>query len=343
MGSMPKEKSLNVQNIIACVWDFDKTLIPGYMQSPLFRRYQIDERRFWNEVNQLPHYYHERGQRVSPDTIYLNHLLSHIRSGKLRGLTNSVLRDCGRELEFYPGLPDLFPGLRQYIAKNPAYRKHDITVEHYIISTGLAEMVRGSKIAPHVEDVFGCEFIENPLPPNYSRQDEFSLETHFEISQIGVMVDNTIKTRFIFEINKGSNKNPEISVNANVREEDRRIPLRNMIYVADGPSDIPVFSVVKSAGGRAYAVYDPSNPDEFAQNDNLLQVGRIHAYGPADYRDESSTTLWLKMHLDQIASRIVRESEEALAHRVLPPPRHLHKKETAAAEPEGATQPDLLT
>lgn len=339
---MAKEKSLTIQNVIACIWDFDKTLIPGYMQTPLFRRFGVDERRFWEEVNQLPKFYAERGQRVSSDTIYLNHLLSHVRNGKLRGLTNSVLRDCGSELTFYPGLPDLFSDLQKHIENNPAFRRSDISVEHYIISTGLAEMVRGSRIAPFVEDIFGCEFIENPVPPHFSCQDELSLETHFEISQIGVMVDNTIKTRFIFEINKGSNKNPDISVNANIREEDRRVPLRNMIYVADGPSDIPVFSVVKGAGGRTYAVYDPENPDEFAQNDDLLQSGRIHAYGPADYRTGSSTTLWLKMHLDQIATRIVREEEATLAHRVSPPPRHLHKKDVKPPEAAGPIQPDLL-
>ena len=337
---MPKEKPLNPQNIVTCVWDFDKTLIPGYMQTPLFNRYGVDEKRFWKEVNQLPGFYQDRGQKVSPDTIYLNHLLSLIRMGQLRGLTNSVLRDCGKELSFYPGLPELFPRLKEYVEENEVYKKHNIQLEHYIISTGLAEMIRGSAIMPYVDDIFGCEFIENPLPPGFSRQDEFALETTFEISQIGVMVDNTIKTRFIFEINKGSNKNPEISVNANIRDEDRRVPLRNMIYTADGPSDIPVFSVVKNAGGRAYAVYDPDNPAEFAQNDNLLQAGRIHAYGPADYRENSSTATWLKMHLDQICGRIVKENEASLADKVLPPPRHLHKNEPEAKPPP--KQPDLI-
>jgi len=75
------------QNIIACVWDFDKTLIPGYMQSPLFEHYSIDEQKFWKEVNELPVLYTKRGLTVSSDTIYLNHLLSYVKNGPLRGLT----------------------------------------------------------------------------------------------------------------------------------------------------------------------------------------------------------------------------------------------------------------
>jgi len=204
-------------------------------------------------------------------------------------------------------------------------------VEHYIVSTGLAEMIRGSEIAPFVEDIYGCEFVENPPPPHFSRQDEMALEgADWEIAQIGVMVDNTIKTRFIFEINKGSNKNPAIDVNAVVRAEDRRVPIKNMIYIADGPSDVPVFSVVRRNGGKTYAVYDPASPAEFAQNDGLLQVGRIHAYGPADFRPESSTAQWLKMHVLGICERIAREREDSVAARVAHPPRHLHAPEPAA-------------
>ncbi len=198
------QKNLHRQNIVACIWDFDKTLIPGYMQAPIFETFGIDEELFWKEVNALPEIYAERGTRVSHDTIYLNHLLSYVKNGCLKGLTNHRLRELGRELVFYPGLPELFDQLRALPARHEAYRKHNITLEHYIISTGLAEMIRGSAIAPHVDGIFGCEFIEAPLPPNYSRQDELPLQMEFEISQIGTIVDNTIKTRYIFEINKGA-------------------------------------------------------------------------------------------------------------------------------------------
>lgn len=324
MAATMEASHLHRRHLIACVWDFDKTLIGGYMQEPLFERYGIDGKQFWGEVNALPKIYAERGVRVSPDTVYLNHLLSYIKNGPLKGLRNAELRELGAQLTFYPGLPGFFRELREVTLEQAAYRKHDIRLEHYVISTGLAEMIRGSAIAPEVDGVFGCEFIEAPLPPGYMRQDELQIPMEFEISQIGVMVDNTIKTRYIFEINKGSNKNPDIDVNAKMLPEDRRVPIQNMIYVADGPSDVPVFSVVRRSGGKTYAVYDPEREGEFLQNDQLQQDGRVDSYGPADYTSSSQTARWLKMQVRRMCERLVQEGEAALASRVKQPPRHLH-------------------
>ena len=336
------KKNLHRQNIVACIWDFDKTLIPGYMQTPIFEAYGIDEAVFWREVNQLPAIYAKRGARVSSDTIYLNHLLSFVKNGCLKGLTNQRLRELGKVLRFYPGLPDLFDQLRKLVHSRPDYRKHNIILEHSIISTGLAEMIRGSRIAPHVDGIFGCEFIEAPLPPNYSIQNELPLHLDFEISQIGTIVDNTIKTRFIFEINKGSNKNPQIDVNASMSRIDRRVPIDRMIYTADGPSDVPVFSVVKSNGGKAYAVFNPDSEAEFAQNDALLNAGRIHAYGPADYTAHSTTAKWLRMHVQQICDQIVDECEASLSQNIAKAPRHLHDAHSPETPPPTNSQSELF-
>lgn len=336
MYAMVRDKDLYEQNIIACIWDFDKTLIHGYMQQPIFQYFGIDEMRFWREVNGLAEVYAKRGIRVSPDTIYLNHFLTYVKQGPLKGLNNKRLRELGAELKFAPGLPDFFVFLQNLVFSREEYRRNDIALEHYIISTGLAEMIRGSMIAPYVEDIFGCEFIENPMPPGYLDQEEFDIDGGGEISQIGVMVDNTIKTRFIFEINKGTNKNPDIDVNAKIRESDRRVPFHNMIYIADGPSDIPVFSVVKNQGGKTYAVYQPKREKEFAQNDALLANGRIHAYGPSDYRETSSTFMWMKMHVLQLCDEIVAQRERNVLRQVGIPPRHLHEhpESKKSEEPE---------
>ena len=162
------KKNLYRQNIVACIWDFDKTLIPGYMQAPIFEAFGIDGEKFWKEVNALPDIYAKRGTRVSYDTIYLNHLISFVKNGCLKGLTNQRLRELGKELRFYDGLPDLFTRLQAVTESRPEYNKHNIKLEHYTINTGLAEMIKGSMIAPHVDGIFGCEFIEAPLLPNYT-------------------------------------------------------------------------------------------------------------------------------------------------------------------------------
>lgn len=324
--------TLFTQNIIACVWDFDKTLIPDYMQAPLFRRYGIDEATFWSETNALAENYRRRGYNISPEISYLNHLLTYVLSGKMAGLNNRVLRECGSEIKFYPGLPRFFDTSRAWVQAKPEYVKHEIQLEHYVVSTGLAEMVRGSGIASKLDAIWACEFIENPLQPGFLKQNEFPLEAASEIAQIGVMIDNTTKTRAIFEINKGTNKNAAIDVNAKVTPEDRRIPLQNMIYIADGPSDVPSFSVVKKGGGKTYAVYNPAVRAEFEQNDRLRHTGRIDHYGPADYTDNSATSNWLHLQIEKMCDRIVTDREAAVASRMTRPPRHLN----ASPEEEAA-------
>lgn len=316
--------TLFTQNTIACIWDFDKTLIPDYMQSPLFRRYGIDEATFWEETNKLAEHYRLRGYHLSAEISYLNHLLTYVLAGPLAGLNNKVLQDCGSDIVFYPGLPGFFTLAKSFARERPEYQKHDITLEHYVVSTGIAPMVRGSAIAPYIDGLWACEFIENPLRPGFLKQKEFSIEETSSIAQIGMVIDNTTKTRAIFEINKGTNKNPAIDVNSKMAAEDRRVPFQNMIYIADGPSDVPSFSVVKGNGGKAYAVYNPDKPEEFAQNDRLLQSGRIHGYGPADYTPKSSTSQWLRMHIHQICDRIVADREAAVLQKASKPPRHLN-------------------
>lgn len=337
------EESIHRQNIVACVWDFDKTLIDGYMQKPLFERFGVDENRFWKEVNALPALYEKRGIRVSPETVYLNHILTYVREKRFAGLNNEMLRAMGAGLAFYPGLPAFLQELKDLAQSRIAWRKHDIRLEHYIVSTGIAEMIRGSAIAPFVDGIFASEFIENPAPAGYHEQGEIDLgSASSEISQIGFMVDNTIKTRFIFEINKGCNVNPDIDVNAKVPREDRRVPIANMIYIADGPSDIPVFSVVKKNGGKALAVFDRESEAEFEQNDHLLQSGRIHAYGPADYRADSTTARWLRLHVSKICERICTDIERSLATRLGRPPRHIREDNGADPETDPASAQEEL-
>lgn len=334
--------TLFTQNTIACIWDFDKTLIPEYMQAPLFRRYRVDESTFWLETNALVENYRRRGYTLSSEIAYLNHLLTYVLSGRMAGLNNQVLFECGSEIRFYPGLPDFFGASKEWVADRPEFRRHDIRLEHYVVSTGLAKMIQGSAIARHVDGIWGCEFIENPLQPGFLEQKEFDLPADAEIAQIGMVIDNTTKTRALFEINKGTNKNPAIDVNSRVAAEDRRIPFQNMIYIADGPSDVPSFSVVKGNGGKAYGVYNPANPSEFQQNDRLRQVGRIDHYGPADYTASSSTSQWLRLQIQEVCERIVRDREAAVSQRTAKPPRHLttpprdEDARRAAPQPEQA-------
>jgi len=326
------------QTVIAVVWDFDKTLIPGNMQDPLFAHYGVQRQDFWAEVDGLRDFYLSHGaERVSEDNLYLNHILEYVRAGRFKGLDNATLRALGAELTFHPGMPDMLETLRQLVADEGAFAKADISVEHYIVSTGLRPMIEGSAIRPFVEDVWACEFIEAPHPPGYSSPEQRELFPARQLTALAYVIDNTSKTRALFEINKGTNKAPEIHVNAMLPRELRRVPFANMIYIADGPSDVPAWSLVRSEGGRTLGVYERGSRAQFEQISALQRDGRIHAFAEADYRPGSTAWLWLTTEVRRIADRIVEERAAALRRAVRPPARHISEQPQRA--PEAPTPP----
>ena len=325
------------QTTIAVIWDFDKTLTPDYMQKPLFEHFSIDGNLFWQEVDGLGDFYKARGlDLVSKDTLYLNHILTYVREGIFKDLNNQLLFNLGAEIKFYPGLPKFFEKLKKSIKKEK-YERFKITVEIYVVSTGLRQMILGSKVAKYIDGVWACEFVSDIAPPGYLTEDEkypLALDyasteeirkkyAQIPIKDLGYVLDNTTKTRAIFEINKGANVESEIDVNSPISKGDRRIPFENMIYVADGPSDVPVFSLVKSMGGRTYAVYKPGDEKELGQVDDLLQNGRIHSYGEANYSDGKQASMWLLRAVQKIAETIVETKERDLKEKVGPIPGHL--------------------
>lgn len=313
------DKGLFLQNVIAVIWDFDRTLSPQYMQKPLFEAYDVDENTFWDQVGKLPAFYKRAGIHVQRDTCYLGHILSYVRAGRFKGLNNAKLRALGKSIEFFRGLPHFLDRLKA-IVKESQFSEGDLRLEHYVVSTGLAEIIRGSEIAEKLDAVWASEFIESPAEPD---TDLSGTPNPGEISQIATFLDNTTKTRALFEINKGVNKEPSITVNDAFPEEERRVPFKNMIYVADGPSDIPSFSVVKKHGGLAFAVYKPRSRRHYEQALMLQETNRVDMIGPADYREGSSTDMWFQSQVRKIATRMLDERRRALESKVRKEPVHL--------------------
>jgi len=312
------------QTVIAVVWDFDKTLIPGNMQSPLFAKYGVDERAFWEEVDDLRSFYLAHGaRRVADDSLYLNHILEYVRAGVFKGLSNAVLQELGAELTFHPGIPDFLGMLRASVEEDSTFERADITLEHYVVSTGLRPMIEGSAVRPFVDDVWACEFIEAHHPPGYARPEQRQLFPRSEITALGYQIDNTSKTRALFEINKGTNKRPEIHVNSHLPHDLRRVPFEHMIYIADGPSDVPAWSVVSANGGRAFGVYQRGSVAQFEQISTLQRDGRIDAFAEADYTPDSTAYLWLTTEVRRIAEKIVEEREVVLRRAVRTAPGHV--------------------
>ena len=152
-----------MSNVIAVVWDFDKTLIPGYMETPVFNKYGVNESEFWAEVNRQEEFYKQQDVRINKDTIYLNLFLRYAKKGIFKGLNNALLQELGQQLKFYNGVIELLQDTREIVNENPQYDEYNIKVEHYIVSTGLRKMVQGSAIMPYVDGIWGCDFIEDEV------------------------------------------------------------------------------------------------------------------------------------------------------------------------------------
>lgn len=316
-------QNLFLQTVIALIWDFDRTLTPEYMQEPLFKHYSVDSKKFWAEVNGIPSFYKQNGlTRVEADIVYLNHILTYVKNGLFSGLNNKTLRELGKQIEFYPGVPEFLQILKESIEKDETFKTHEIKVEHYIVSTGIKQMIEGSAVASYVDGIWACEFVETVPEPNYDKSTA-SLETDRVISQIGYMLDNTTKTRAIFEINKGTNKLSRIGVNDSIAYEDRRVPFQNMVCIADGPSDIPMFSVINNSDGWTFAVYAKKDKRQFTQVNELQKQGRVQSFGEADYTEGSHTYLWITNTVREIAKRIAKDRSKWLDNNIGLAPTHI--------------------
>lgn len=288
-----------MSNIIAVVWDFDKTLVDGYMENPIFEEYGVDSKAFWDEVNSLPAKYEREGVKVNPDTIYLNQFIRYTKDGTFKGLNNEKLKEFGKKLKFYAGVPKIFQITKELIETDPMYKEYDIKLEHYIVSTGMSQIIRGSSVMKYVDGVWGCELIEAP--------DENGDKI---ISEVGYTIDNTTKTRALFEINKGVGKWDGITVNTKIPADNRRVQFINMVYVADGPSDIPAFSVMNKNKGATFAVYPHGDERALKQVEQMREDGRVSMYAEADYREKTTAYMWLCLKIKEFADRIRNEEKE---------------------------------
>ena len=296
-----------MSSIIAVVWDFDKTLVDGYMEDPIFEEYGIDADAFWKESSEIAgRLSREQGIMVNSDTYYLNRFIKYAKDGRFAGLDNTKLREYGAKLRFYPGATEIFSELKRVVDDDPKYSENDIRVEHFIVSTGLKKVIEGSVFNELVRGCYGCELIDEPVGINGENV----------ISEIAYTIDNTTKTRALFEINKGVGIRPRIDVNTKIPEDMRRIQFRNMIYVADGPSDIPAFSLINRNGGSTFAVYPAGDAAAFSQVEGMRRDGRVMMFAEADYRENTTAYMWLTKTVRDYADRILNEQKDKLMENI---------------------------
>lgn len=280
------------QNIIACLYDCDGTLIPGWMQTSLLTHYGVEPRKFWEEANGMVEKVKKEGINLNKENAYLNLIIDYAEAGIFSDLSNAKLRELGAQIKVFPGLPEFFFRMKRLVEEELRYTAYNISLENYIISTGLKEMILGSILNQEgaLDGVFASEF----------------LERGGLVKRIARSVGYTEKTKYLYEINKGANINPEIDINERLPKESRRIPFENMIYVGDGFTDVPCFALINDRGGKSIAVYDPALEKAFPQAYHLREEERVFAFSPADYSAGSETSRILELTVKEMAEGIIR-------------------------------------
>jgi hypothetical protein len=289
------------QTTIALVYDFDQTLSPTYMQEEtLFPAFGIDSGRFWARCADLV-----KREGYDNELAYMKVLLDTLEMDRP---TNGEMRALGERVTLYPGLPEMFDQLSA-ATLSPTHEALGVKLEHYIVSSGLKVVIEGSRIAPHIRAIFGCEFAE---------------DERGRISFPKRVISHTQKTQCLFRINKGFLDMSQ-DVNDHMPSEARPIPFPNMVYIGDGPTDVPCFTVVRQFGGRAIAVYDPEDQTRasFKKCYQLAErADRVRHVAPSDYRPGSHLRLLLEEMVREIADGIVDREQKLAESSTVKAPKH---------------------
>jgi len=260
---------------MAICYDFDGTLAPGYMQEYDFiPAIGTAPKAFWAAAHELA-----MKQDADPILAYMRLMLTKAREAEV-SVTREDFRAFGSTVEFFPGVELWFGRINAYALGK------GVKVAHYIISSGLREMVEGTRIAGEFRRIYASGFM----------YDENGVAVWPALA-----VNYTTKTQFLFRINKGC---PEVydnsAINKYVPKDERPLPFANMVYIGDGETDIPCFRLVKEEGGHSIAVYRPRRPDSKALTEKLLDEGRASLIAPADYREGSVIDASVKAIIDRI-------------------------------------------
>ena len=245
--------------IIALLYDFDKTLCTTDMEDYAFiPALGYTPAQFWSKANTFG-----RENRMDGLLAYMYTMMAECRA-QGRVLKRDFLVQCGRSME-------LFPGVREWFGRINAFGESlGVEVEHYVLSSGLKEIIEGSGIAHEFKQIYACEFY----------YDESGAACWPKLD-----VNFTNKTQFVYRINKGVlDVADDKTLNDSMPDDSKRVPFTNMIYVGDGLSDVPCMKMMRAYGGQAIAVYQASNRQGV---EKLLADGRVDFIFPADYRADT--------------------------------------------------------
>lgn len=257
--------------IIAFLYDFDKTLCTTDMEDYAFiPSLGYTPAEFWGRANAFGW-----ENRMDGLLAYMYTMIQECAAQNIK-LDRAFLNHCGESIQ-------LFPGVREWFARINAFGESlGVQVEHYVISSGLREIIEGSGIAQEFREIYACEFYYNE---------------NGDACWPKLDVNFTNKTQFVYRINKGIlDVSRDRELNDSMPDDSKRVPFTNMIYMGDGLSDVPCMKMMRAYGGQAIAVYQEDNR---AGVEDLLSKGRVDFIFPADYR--------AGMGLDTTVQNIIRK------------------------------------
>lgn len=269
-----------MKQIIAVVFDFDETLALD-TTSGFLNYLGIDVNDFWkNKVQKL------LDQGWDPIPAYLYKMLDESNNGY--NITKESFLKWAPKVEFFKGVTRLFHTLRQQVVIHP-----DISIEFYVISSGIGEILKATKISKHFKEIWASDFA-------YDKSGKIIFPKR--------IVSFTDKTRYLFHISKGlvgnEYQNRPFEVNRKIDRDKLRIPFTQMIFVGDGSTDIPCFALLKSMGGVSLAVYDQKKDSKWGTTWGFAKQDRVVNIAPADYSKDSAILNSLKMAINSIIDNI---------------------------------------
>lgn len=270
------------RRIIALVYDFDGTLSPKPMQEYTFLpKIGEDPAAFWAEVNALA-----KEHRADNLITYM-----HLMYKKAKALGIRIDRDdlvaLGKDVALFPGVTGWFDAIGDYVRLRA---ETEVELRHYMVSSGLREIIEGTPIYPHFHNVFASEYFFEAYDLPYPKR----------------VINDTGKTHYLFRINKGI-EDLRDSINSHMPEEARAIPFPQMLYFGDGDTDVPSMAVMRKNGGHAIAVYPPRG--DRTKCIDLYKAGRIDFFAAADYSRSSELFRRTCLILDRMLAHIRLEEE----------------------------------
>lgn len=276
-----RQKELNP--VLAICYDFDKTLSPDDMQAQGYiQSVGYDIKRFWNESNSMA-----SSNDMDNNLAYMYKMVLEAEGNLI--LNKKALAEYGAKVKLFNGVDSWFERIRSYGLER------NVIVEHYIISSGLKEMIEGTKIAKNgaFEKIYASSFYYNDR---------------------GVAVwpaqaiNYTSKTQFLFRIEKGVLDINDPGVNEYFPPEKMRVPFRNMVYIGDSDTDIPCMKLVNAYGGHSIGVYNPETQDKTKVLKMIID-NRIKYFAPADYSEGLELDNLIKAIIDKTSAYEILENK----------------------------------